>query len=222
MRKKRIEGFPNYEIWEDGTIFSFYKMRKLKPFRLHLYWGVGLHRKKKKASTYIHRLLAQHFIPNPNNLPEVNHLDGEKLNNRLENLEWVSHLKNMEHAATHGLMASEFKLPHTKLANWEVSCIKRLTIDSDLSGQELAQLFKISRPTISEIKHGVKRCKIKPMAPFKSIAQKKKFAQLLKEGKISQKLFDEFNKDTPRQLPNRLHAKKLKQMAKMKRVKNVN
>ena len=51
----------------------------------------------------IHRLLAKNFIPNPNNLPEVNHKDGNKLNNSLDNLEWVSKSQNALHAFELGL-----------------------------------------------------------------------------------------------------------------------
>lgn len=52
----------------------------------------------KKRSPRVHRLVAPAFIPNPNGLPEVNHIDGNKLNNRVDNLEWVSAKENKEHS----------------------------------------------------------------------------------------------------------------------------
>ena len=53
---------------------------------------------------YIHRLVANAFIPNKNNLPQVNHIDGNKLNNRIDNLEWVTASQNIKHAYKVNLM----------------------------------------------------------------------------------------------------------------------
>lgn len=63
------------------------------------YYKVGLVDERGKVKQiHIHRLLATHFIPNPNNLPQVNHIDGNKKNNDLSNLEWVTRSQNMKHA----------------------------------------------------------------------------------------------------------------------------
>lgn len=55
-------------------------------------------RKKGKKVNYIHRIVAIHFIPNPDNKPYVNHIDGNKVNNHYSNLEWVTHQQNITHA----------------------------------------------------------------------------------------------------------------------------
>ena len=68
------------------------------------YKCVGLTKDKKVIKKRIHRLLAQAFIPNPLNLPEVNHKNAIKLDNRLENLEWCTHKHNMAEAGRLGLM----------------------------------------------------------------------------------------------------------------------
>lgn len=67
--------------------------------RRHGYLGVQLfgkggHKTRGMKSVSVHRLVAEAFIPNPNNLPEVNHKDEDKQNNRLDNLEWISHIDN--------------------------------------------------------------------------------------------------------------------------------
>ena len=53
---------------------------------------------------YLHRIVAEHFIENPDNLPEVNHIDGDFYNNRVDNLEWISKLDNMRHASKNKLI----------------------------------------------------------------------------------------------------------------------
>jgi len=68
------------------------------------YWTVRLNRKDRKSSTqYVHRILAKAFIPNPEGKCCVNHISGDKLDNRLENLEWASHRENALHAYEIGL-----------------------------------------------------------------------------------------------------------------------
>lgn len=61
-----------------------------------------------KMSYKIHRIVAQTFIENPDNLPQVNHIDGDKTNNHVENLEWVSNIDNAHHAISKGLWDNVF------------------------------------------------------------------------------------------------------------------
>ncbi len=78
--------------------------RLLKPaIKPKGYLGVILSKQSKTTNHLIHRLVAEAFIPNPNNLPEVNHKDGNKLNNTVSNLEWCSSSDNLYHAYKLGL-----------------------------------------------------------------------------------------------------------------------
>lgn len=67
------------------------------------YVYVILYKNNKQKGYLVHRLVAEAFIPNPENKPQVNHIDGNKLNNHVSNLEWVSQQENMQHALSNGL-----------------------------------------------------------------------------------------------------------------------
>lgn len=108
MREVIIKGHPKYLIREDGiitrqphsTLAKDGKIYKRKRLIRKCYIGdVGYLRIEIQRKRYfVHRLLAQHFIPNPDNKPTVNHIDGNKLNNDLSNLEWASYSENNQHA----------------------------------------------------------------------------------------------------------------------------
>lgn len=71
------------------------------------YLRVSLSNKNKRKKVLVHRLVAQAFISNPQNKPQVNHIDGNKKNNVLENLEWCTNSENMKHAYKIGLETTE-------------------------------------------------------------------------------------------------------------------
>lgn len=70
----------------------------------HGYKQVQIMRNNKRYTKYVHRLVAECFIDNPNNLPEVNHKDGNKANNAVDNLEWCNRSQNQRHAYKTGLI----------------------------------------------------------------------------------------------------------------------
>lgn len=90
---KNYEGL--YQVSNLGRIRSFYNYKRngnniLTPQIKRGYYQVGLRKDKKRKWYQLHRLIATAFIPNPNNLPQVNHKDENKLNNSIDNLEWCS------------------------------------------------------------------------------------------------------------------------------------
>lgn len=98
---KELEEFPQYQISSYGRVKSFkrYKEGKiLKTKYTNGYSRIGLINKEgKQQFVNIHRLVATAFIPNPNNLPVVNHKDENKLNNHAENLEWCTIKQNINY-----------------------------------------------------------------------------------------------------------------------------
>lgn len=73
------------------------------------YCVISLTKNKKTAVKLAHRLVAKAFIPNPENKPYVNHINGIKTDNRVANLEWVTHLENCQHSAKIGLLGKNRK-----------------------------------------------------------------------------------------------------------------
>jgi hypothetical protein len=84
---------------------------------------IGTGPRSDRKNYYVHRLVAQAFIPNPDGLPEVNHKDGNKSNNRVDNLEWVSLQQNRDHAVATGLILRGEKSPASKLKESDVVAI---------------------------------------------------------------------------------------------------
>ncbi len=87
-----------------GIIIGVHKNKQ------NTYYQVNLWKNNIGTSFYVHRLLAQHFIPNPYNKPEVNHIDGNRHNNALTNLEWVTSKENSQHAINTGAIVYTCRL----------------------------------------------------------------------------------------------------------------
>ena len=93
---KVIDGYENYAISNYGNVWSYNINRKMSINTAGLYSTVGLRKYKgaKQDNKLVHRLVAQAFIPNPKNKPQVNHIDENKMNNYFENLEWATLSEN--------------------------------------------------------------------------------------------------------------------------------
>lgn len=102
----------------------------------------------------VHRLVALNFIPNPENKPQVNHIDGNKENNHVDNLEWCTSSENHKHAHRIGLESQKgSKNNGSKLTEEDVEKIKVMLLH-EIHVPTIAKMFNVSRGTIYPIKKG--------------------------------------------------------------------
>lgn len=109
----------------------------------------------------VHRLVAITFIPNPLNLPEVNHKDFNKLNNKAENLEWVDRNTNNSHAISGGRMQAHYKSlkgkwsgtknPKSKLSKEDINNIVDLVRSKTKEKREIAKIFGVDKQTVTAV-----------------------------------------------------------------------
>ena len=147
----RIKSLSRYVIMKNN-LPVLKKERILKPAYAYGYALIGLSKNKVSKSFSIHRLVAQSFIPNPENKPEVNHKYPllSKSFNSLWNLEWTTKSENTAHAVKNKLFKAYYgeKSHASKLTEKEVLEIRA----SNLKQVELAKIYNIDQTTISIIK----------------------------------------------------------------------
>ena len=149
----RVKSNDRTEICKNGLV-RFREGKILKPHQNYNgYLWVSLCKNDKRKKKKIHRLVAKAFIPNTNNKPQVNHIDGNKHNNNLKNLEWVTSKENMEHAVKKGLweVPKGTKNPTNKLSNENVLDIRDL-LNEGVTVKELAEKYSVHTSTIYRIK----------------------------------------------------------------------
>lgn len=101
---------------------------------------------------YVHRIVMSSFVENPRGLPYVNHKDGDKHNNNLNNLEWVSDLDNKKHAYKNGLINNTGSNNGRAILNKGLVKDIRLLIKNGVSSKYISEYYKISKSTVFAIK----------------------------------------------------------------------
>lgn len=147
-----IDSCPGYFITTDGRVWSEKSGKWLsadsRRYAMYtLYLGGGLARRE-----YAHRLVAQAYIPNPENKPQVNHINGDKKDNRVENLEWSTKIENQRHAYATGLNTGikGSKSHLSKMADNTINLI-RLLYGLGFKQRELAEMAGCSISQVSRI-----------------------------------------------------------------------
>lgn len=164
MKVSSIVGYEGkYDITSDGDIISLNynntgKQQKLK-YRLNKkgrpYINLCINGKYK--SYEIHRLVAEAFIPKIEGKEQVNHIDGNKQNNSIKNLEWVTRDENMQHASINGLLPTEFRNAKCKLSNKQVEEIRKKYKPFIYTNKMLSEEYGVSITHIKSIIKGRKR-----------------------------------------------------------------
>lgn len=168
MRVKNIKGYEGlYSISDTGEVRRIFttiirsdgkkkrfKARLLKSLiSSHGYFGLRLSKNSITEQKYIHRLIAEHFIPNPKKLDCINHKDGNKLNNSISNLEWCTKKYNNQHAYRTGLNTNQGETHNAgKLKKIDVRIIRE-ALSLNHKASNIARYFKVRPNNISNIKY---------------------------------------------------------------------
>lgn len=142
-----------YSVSSEGRVYSKHTKTLRKPRTEKLgYLSVDLWNNNYMKRLKVHRMVAQAFIVNPENKPQVNHKDGDKANNKLSNLEWATAKENSQHAYSNKLSRPTVGARHgrSKLTELEAFFIKH----SELPNKDLATEFGVSQRLIRKIKQG--------------------------------------------------------------------
>lgn len=143
----------DYIIKRNGEIYSNISKKVLKPYKNHKgYFLIDL--KGRKAQS-VHRIIDKKFIPNPKNKPQVNHINGVKTDNRVENLEWVTPSENCVHAFKLGLRCNKGdNHPSNKLTEQKVREILKMKQETKKTQKEISALYGVSIHAIYDLSKG--------------------------------------------------------------------
>lgn len=156
---KRIEGFSRYRVSDKGRVLNVWTDKILKINTKPKYSQVGLVNDEGITKCLlVHRLVAQAFIPNPDNKPTVNHKNGDKHDNDVDNLEWATQQENVNHAFETGLKnfgntPRGSKHGTAKLTDIDIMYIRKRVANGE-SQNSLAKEYQLTIGAVNQIIQG--------------------------------------------------------------------
>lgn len=155
---KTIDGFPGYEVSSLGNIRSPRGLMKIQNGPKG-YKQIGMYSGEKTVTKRVHKLVATAFLPNPLRLPSINHIDCNKSNNSVENLEWCSVSENHKHAYKNGLMKRRPGELHplSKISNHQTSELRRAYASGGITQKELGLIYGLTQSAVNRIINGNRR-----------------------------------------------------------------
>lgn len=144
-----------YEVSDRGEVRRALKRKLVLREGGNGYYIVALYENNKRTEEIVHRLVAKAFIPNPEKKRTINHKNGIKTDNRVENLEWATYGENMRHAFEAGIMEKSYGSKHwkAKLTETDVRRI-RMALACGIKRNELVNMFDVSKLTVDKIARG--------------------------------------------------------------------
>ena len=176
---KIIDNFPNYTISSNGIVTNIITNYTKKAWLCkNGYYYVDLQHKGYKRKFPLHRLIATHFIPNPDNKRTVNHIDGNKTNNAIENLEWCTDSENMQHAYDTNLNSQKYSL---KVAPEQAD---ELFLTRIMTGTTITALAKELNLGITQLSYRIKEASVRLNMEIEYAAELKR-QKLLRQSKAN-------------------------------------
>ncbi len=142
----------HYLVSDDGRVYNETTKNEISIIYSNRYEKVKLQLKNKTHTKAVHRLVAETFLEKVEGKNEVNHIDGDRRNNNVNNLEWVTHLENMQHASMLRLMSSGSTHLSAKLSEKDVADI-RILFSQGVCDADIVKEFNIGPGTVAKIRY---------------------------------------------------------------------
>lgn len=204
----------NYLITNTGKVYSENSKKYLIPEIRSGYLSINIYTINGPTHCTIHRLVATAYIPNPSNKPQVNHIDGNKKNNVVSNLEWVTASENSIHAFKNHLRSNkEGEASH--LCRYSDKQLKKIfkLLNKGLTNAEIEKITGISFGYISAIRHNgfhraknhYKKLDFNYSERVVSMEIRKKIKQLIEKGKSNDEIRVKLNLKNSKQIQDLFH-----------------